>query len=279
MQASRGPCAQAARRGTGHRPAVSCPSAPTPSLAPPWLPCPERLPSAAHPWPGQQSWAMHSHVPPSRLLKAQGLAPAAGGVISNLQLTPPLDTLGPSSQLPRGCKAEDAAATPTQGSAHHFAPPACLAAVPTPPQGCISQALGKEVLRNAELRRIVQPQAVFGAKQKGSGMLQTLCSGRRTRGVGSEERGAAEQEAASCRPFWNSEAMDSACPGGLACAAPSPQGPELYGGLGKAMLSPAVRGRGLPAPPPHGGWGRLPPSPTHRDQALPAASLATDPPV
>lgn len=34
-------------------------------------------------------------------------------------------------------------------------------------------------------------------------------------GVGAEERGAAEQEVASCRPFWNSEAMDSACPGGL----------------------------------------------------------------
>lgn len=200
-------------QGTGQPSPAPLP--PRPALPHPRLPCLKSLPSAAHPWPGQQSWAVHSHVPPSWLLKAQGLAPAARGVKSNLRPTPPPDTLGPSSRRPHGCKAEDAAAAPTQGSAHHLAPQACLAAVPTLPQGRISQALGKKVSRNAELRRIVQPEAVFGAKQPGSRMLQTLCSRRRTGGWGwgAGERGAAEQEAASCRPFWNSEAMDSACPG------------------------------------------------------------------
>ena len=112
---ARVPRAQASRRGAGDWPAVSCPSAPTPSLAPPQAACLKCLPSAAHPRPGQQSWAVHSHVPPSRLLKAQGLAPAAGGVKSNLRPTPPSDTLGPSSQRPHGCKAEDTAATPHPG--------------------------------------------------------------------------------------------------------------------------------------------------------------------
>lgn len=212
---ARVPRAQASRRGAGDWPAISCPSVPMPSFAPPQAALPQEPPLCSPPpaWPAELGCALTC----AALLAPEGPRPRTCGRRCKIQFAADTSSRHPGPEQPAApwLQSEDAAAAPTQGSAHHLAPQACLAAVPTLPQGRISQALGKKVSRNAELRRIVQPEAVFGAKQPGSGMLQTLCSRRRTGGWGwgAGERGAAEQEAASCRPFWNSEAMDSACPG------------------------------------------------------------------
>lgn len=168
-------------RGTGQP--SPAPPPPRPALLPPGCPAPSASPLQPTPaWPAELGYALTSAALPA----PEGPRPRTCGRRRDIQFAADTSSRHPGPKQPAAprLKAEDAAAAPTQGSAHHLAPPACLAAVPTLPQGRISQALGKEVSRNAELRRIVQPEAVFGAKQKGSGMLQTLCSGRRTTGVG-----------------------------------------------------------------------------------------------
>lgn len=114
----------------------------------------------------------------------------------------------------------------------------------------------------------METEAVFGTKQPGSGMLQRFLS--RRLGLGRDrQRWRAEGPLSgkqTCRPFWNFEAVDSACPGGLVCGphphkALSTTGP----GKGNADPSPVMRGVGLPPWHPlctaHSGRGCFLPSP------------------
>ena len=198
----------------------------------------------------------------------------ARGVKSNLRPTPPPpDTLGPSSQRPVAAKLRKWLPPWPEGLPAARLPLRSLScSMPTPPRGRISQALGKIVSRNAELRRIIQPEAVFGAKRLGSGMLQTLYSGRRTGGWGGrlEDEGPLSRKQPPADPSgilrpWALPVLGAWCV----------QPPELYGGQERATLSPAVRGRGLPAPLPTAGGAvsrPLPPAEARRSQGPLAAA-------